>query len=90
LSIGARLTKGVHAQSAGQMLATAGAVGMPDSATSRMVWGFKVGTAKNGHCIWPEALKTAAVHPMLEGGQGIRVSGVTFRSRDMEHLLLPQ
>ena len=44
---------------------------MLDSATSRMVWGFEVGTAKNGHCVWPDALKTAVAARVLDTGQGI-------------------
>ena len=44
---------------------------MLDSATSRMVWGFEVATAKNGHCVWPEALKTAVAARVLDTGQGI-------------------
>ena len=71
MSLGARQAMGVHAEAAGQMLATTGGAGMLDGATSKMVWGFEVRTVKNGHCVWPQALKTAAVARVIDGGHGI-------------------
>ena len=71
MSLGARQTKGVYSQAVGQMLATTGGAGMLDGGTSRMGWGFEVRTVKNGHCVWPQALKTAAVARVIDGGHGI-------------------
>lgn len=44
---------------------------MPDGATSKIVWGFEVGTARDGRCVGPEALKTAVAARVLDTGQGI-------------------
>ena len=44
---------------------------MPDGATSKIVWGFEVGTARDGRYVWPEALKTAVAARVLDKGQGI-------------------
>lgn len=64
----------MYAQAAGQMLATTGLAGMLDGATSRMFWGFEVGTAGDGRCLWPDALKTAVAARVLGFGQGIRAA----------------
>lgn len=69
--LGARPTMGVYVLAAGQMLATTGVAGMLDGATSRMVWGFEVRTARDGRYVWPEALKTAVAARVLDRGQGI-------------------
>lgn len=44
---------------------------MLDGGTSRMGWGFEVRTVKNGHCVWPQALKTAVAARVLDRGHGI-------------------
>lgn len=71
MSLGARQAMGLHAEAAGQMLATTGGAGMLDGATSKMVWGFEVQTARDGRYVWPEALKTAVAARVLDRGQGI-------------------
>ena len=44
---------------------------MLDGATSKMVWGFEVQTARDGRYVWPEALKNAVAARVLDRGQGI-------------------